>query len=202
MTWTVRRGERWHLAGPNGAGKSTLLSVVVGDHPQAYSNDVRLFGRRRGTGDTVWEVKRRIGFVSPEFYLTFGEPLTARRAAATGFTDTLVSPRTTPSQDAAVADLFAAFGLTGVAEVPFARLPGGAQRLVLLARALVKRPDLLVLDEPFQGLDADGLSRVRGWLAAHLRPEQALVLVTHHADELPAGLTHTLRLDGGRVVGC
>lgn len=199
VTWAIRRGERWAVIGPNGAGKSTLLSLLAGDHPQAFSNSVHLFGRRRGTGETVWELKRRIGFVSPEFHLCFGEPLTARRAIATGFGDTLVSRPTTPAQDAAVNRLLTAFGLANVADVPFARLPGGTQRLVLVGRAVVKEPDLLILDEPFQGLDADAVRQVRSWLANHLRPDQALVLVTHHLDELPP-TTHTLRLDNGQVV--
>src|SRR5206468_5713419 len=89
ITWTVRAGERWAVHGPNGSGKTTLLSLICGDHPQAYANDVRLFGRRRGSGESIWEVKRRIGLVSPELHLYYSEPLTAAQAAATGFYDVL-----------------------------------------------------------------------------------------------------------------
>src|SRR5204863_3517662 len=83
VTWTVRAGERWAVLGPNGSGKTTLLSLLCGDHPQAFSNDVRLFGRRRGTGERIWDVKRPVGLTSPEFHLYFTGPLTAERAAAT-----------------------------------------------------------------------------------------------------------------------
>ena len=103
------------MLGPNGSGKTTLLSLICGDHPQAYSNEVRVFGRRRGGGESIWDIKRRIGLVSPEMHLYFTEPLTADRAAATGFFDVLVSRPTTPEQDATVAELFAHFGIADLA---------------------------------------------------------------------------------------
>src|SRR5262249_20191842 len=154
VNWTVRAGERWAVVGPNGSGKTTLLSLLCGDHPQAYSNDVRLFGRRRGTGESIWDVKRNVGLVSPELHLYFTEPLTAVRAAATGFFDVLADRPTTPEQDATARRLFEEFGITPLMDRVFTRLSTGEQRLVLLVRALVKRPPLVILDEPFQGLDA------------------------------------------------
>jgi molybdate transport system ATP-binding protein len=199
VSWTVRRGERWGLLGPNGSGKTTLLSLVCGDHPQAYGNDVSVFGRRRGTGESIWDVKRRIGLVSPELHLYFTHPMTARAAAATGFFDVVTPRPTTPDQDAAVGRLFAEFGLAGVADRQFGRLSTGQQRLVLLVRVLVKDPELLILDEPFQGLDRPAVAHARAWLDANLRADQTLVFVTHHPDEVPAGVTRTLRLDAGRV---
>jgi molybdate transport system ATP-binding protein len=159
ITWTVRAGERWAVLGPNGSGKTTLLSLICGDHPQAYSNHVRVFGRQRGGGESIWDVKRRIGLVSPEVHLYFTEPLTADRAAATGFFDVLVPRPSTPAQNAAVRRLFAHFGIADLAERPFARLSTGQQRIVLLVRALVKDPPLLILDEPFQTLDAGTAAR-------------------------------------------
>ncbi len=202
VSWTVRAGERWALVGPNGAGKTTLLSLVCGDHPQAYSNDVKLFGRQRGSGESVWDVKRKIGLVSPELHLYFGGPLSAAEVAVTGFHDVLAFREATPGQAAAVSELFAAFDLTHLAGRPFARLSAGEQRLVLLARALVKRPPLLVLDEPFQGFDAATVARVRGWLDRELRSDQTLVFVSHLAAELPATVTHRLDLADGRVAAC
>jgi len=200
VSWTVRTGERWALVGPNGAGKTTLLSLVCGDHPQAYANDVRLFGRRRGTGESVWDVKRRIGLVSPEFHLYFHGPLTAFDVAITGFHDILAFRKATPEQADAVRELFAVLGLSHLADRPFGRLSTGEQRLILLARALVKRPPLLVLDEPFQGFDAATVGRIRDWLDRELHPDQALIFVSHQPGEIPHSVTHRLMLDAGRIV--
>jgi molybdate transport system ATP-binding protein len=201
VTWIVRPGERWAALGPNGSGKTTLLSLICGDHPQAYANDVSVFGRRRGTGESIWEVKRRIGLVSPELHLYFTHPMTARAAAATGFFDVVTPRPTAPQQDEAVRRLFAEFGLADVADRPFGRLSTGQQRLVLLVRALVKEPELLILDEPFQGLDRPAAEHARRWLDANLGVDQTLIFVTHHPEEIPASVTRFLRLDAGRVVG-
>jgi molybdate transport system ATP-binding protein len=200
VTWTVRAGERWAVLGPNGSGKTTLLSLLCGDHPQAYANDIRLFGRRRGTGESIWEIKQNVGLLTPELHLYFTEPMTAAQAAATGFADVVVSRPATPDQRAAVAGLFGRFGIADLAGRPFARLSTGEQRLVLLVRALVKRPPLLILDEPFQGLDHATILRARDFLDRELDPGQTVLFVTHHADEVPRTVTHRLRLDLGRVV--
>jgi molybdate transport system ATP-binding protein len=199
VDWTVRAGERWTLLGPNGSGKSTLLALLCGDHPQAYSNDVRLFGRRRGTGESIWEVKRDVGLVSPELHLYFTEPLTAFEAAVTGFHDVVTRRPASAVQAATVRELFDEFGVTSVADRSFARLSAGQQRLVLLARGLVKRPPLVVLDEPFQALDEAAAGRVRSWLERRLRPDQTLIFVTHRPEELPRTVTRRLRLEAGRV---
>jgi molybdate transport system ATP-binding protein len=201
VSWTVRAGERWAVLGPNGSGKTTLLSLICADHPQAYANDVRLFGRQRGTGESIWEIKERIGLVSPELHLYFSEPLTAAEVAATGFFDVLAYRRTTPGQDAMVREWFDHFGLAGLAERPFGRLSTGEQRLVLLVRALVKNPPLLVLDEPFQALDEQAIDHVRDWLDRRLRQDQTLIFVSHVPEEIPRTVTRRLRLEEGRVVG-
>jgi len=200
VSWEVRAGERWAVLGPNGSGKSTLLSLLCGDHPQAYSNDVRLFGRRRGSGETIWDVKRNVGLLSPELHLYFNEPLSAERAAATGFFDGLADQPTTPEQSARVRDLFAVLGADHLLGRAFRQLSTGEQRLVLFVRALVKRPPLLILDEPFQGMDTALVAQCREWLARELTPEQTLLFVTHDPAELPVGVSRTLRLDKGRVV--
>ena len=200
VSLTVHAGDRWAIVGPNGSGKTTLLSLLCGDHPQAYANDIRLFGSRRGSGETIWEVKRNVGLVSPEFHLYFTEPLTAERAAATGFFDSLADRPTTPEQEARIRELFAAFGITRLHGRSFRGLSVGEQRLVLLARALVKRPPLVILDEPFQGLDADRLEICRSYLDRELTEDQTLLFVTHELAELPRTVTRTLRLDRGQVV--
>jgi molybdate transport system ATP-binding protein len=200
VSWSVRAGERWALLGPNGSGKTTLLSLLCGDHPQAYSNDISLFGRRRGTGETIWDVKRNVGLLSPEFHLYFTGPLTAARTAATGFFDALADQPTTDEQNRTVAGLFGDLGISHLAGRAFKTLSTGEQRLVLLARALVKRPALLILDEPFQGMDSESTAHCRDWLDRNLSPQQTLLFVTHEPSELPRSVSQTLRLNKGRVV--
>jgi molybdate transport system ATP-binding protein len=199
VSWTVRAGERWAVVGPNGSGKTTLLSLLCGDHPQAYANEIRLFGRKRGSGETIWDVKRNVGLLSPEFHLYFSEPLTAERTVATGFFDSLSDRPITDEQTARIRDLFAAFGIAYLRERPFRTLSTGEQRLVLLLRALVKRPALLILDEPFQGLDLDAMHRCRAWLDREVGTDQTLLFVTHDPSELPRSVNRTLRLAAGRI---
>ena len=96
-------------------------------------------------------------------------------------------------------ELFGYFGITPLADRPFGRLSTGEQRLVLLVRALVKRPPLLILDEPFQGLDAATTELIRGWLDANLGADQTLIFVSHYAEEVPDTVNRRLRLEGGAV---
>lgn len=199
ITWAVRAGERWAVLGPNGSGKTTLLSLLCGDHPQAYGNDVRVFGRRRGTGESIWDVKRRIGLVSPEMHLYFSEPLTAHQAAVSGFFDVLVPRPATADQDATLSRLFAYFGIGDLTDRPFGRLSTGQQRIVLLIRALIKDPPLLILDEPFQTLDAGAISRARTWIDDHLPADRTVLFVTHNEADLPRTVTRRLRLLDGAV---
>jgi molybdate transport system ATP-binding protein len=198
LSWTVRPGERWALTGPNGAGKSTLLSLLNGDNPQAYGKDITLFGRRRGTGESIWDIKRHIGYVSPELLHYFPGQLTCRQVVETGFTDKLVRAATTPAQRALATRWLRVLHLETRADQPLRQLPASQQRLVLVARALVKSPPLLLLDEPGQGLDAGQLAHFRAVLDALCQATSvAVVYVSHYARELPASLTRALRLAAG-----
>jgi molybdate transport system ATP-binding protein len=199
ISWTVRAGERWAVLGPNGSGKSTLLSLLCGDHPQVYSNDVRLFGRQRGSGESIWDIKEKVGLLSPELHLYFTEPMTAFQAAATGFHDVLAPRRVDCDQAATVRDLFAYFDIEALGERSFRTVSTGEQRLVLLVRALVKRPPLLILDEPFQSLDEELIARARRWLDDYLLPKQTLLFVSHYAEEIPVSATRRLELEQGRI---
>ena len=199
VNWRVRAGERWVLSGANGAGKSTLLSLLAGDHPQAFAQAVRLFGRRRGDG-TLAEWKARVGLASGELHQYFREPLTLRQAVHTGFTEGLVPRPAAESERARVEYLLAEFRLAGVAGRPFRTLSAGQQRLGLVARALARDPELLILDEPFAPLDAAATAFARDWLDRHLSPAQTLLFVGHRRDEWPRTLTHELALAAGRVV--
>lgn len=200
LSWTVRAGERWALLGPNGSGKTTLLSLLCGDHPQAYSNRVRLFGRQRGQGESIWDVKKQVGLISPELHLFFHEPLTVEETISTGFIDTMARQPTNDNQKSRVAELLQQFDILPLVRRRFSTLSTGEQRLVLILRALVKRPKLLIMDEPFQGLDATAIRHCRHWLDQHLTAGQTLLFVTHWPDEIPDSVTHRLQLDQGRVV--
>ncbi len=200
INWTVNIGERWALIGPNGSGKTTLLSLACGDHPAAFGNDVRLFGKRRGTGESIWDVKRQIGIVSPELHQYFTVPMKAWQAAATGFHDNLTPIPSTPEQKAEVLRHFEEFGIEDIAQRKFAQLSTGTQRLVLFIRAIIKKPSLLILDEPFQAMDSDTIGRLKHWLETKFQPEQTLILVTHHTNELPESITHRITLQSGLVV--
>jgi len=199
VNWSVHRGERWAILGPNGSGKTTLLSLLCGDHPQAFANDIRFFGRRRGGGETIWEVKKRIGLVSPEMHQYFPRMLTAREAVASGFCDRFAPETLTADQCRRVDDLLAHFRLLFHASHRWWQLSTGTQRLLLFLRAVVKRPELLILDEPFQAMDASTIRGIHDWLASELAPQQTLLIVVHDPVELPSLMTHTLRLNAGRV---
>jgi molybdate transport system ATP-binding protein len=201
IDWTVRPGERWALLGPNGAGKTTLLSLILGDNPQAYANDVTLFDRRRGSGESIWEIKRQIGWVAPELHLTYPRGVTCLEVVCSGFFDSVgLHRRPSPEQRAAARRWMERLGLSQYEVRAFGELSEGLQRLLLLARAVVKEPALLVLDEPCQGLDAAHRDRVLHIVdAIGARLDSSLIYVTHDSHALPASISHLLRLDRGRV---
>ncbi|MBR5724240.1 MAG: ATP-binding cassette domain-containing protein [Bacteroidales bacterium] len=196
LDWTVRQGEHWALTGANGSGKSTLLSLVCADNPQAYACDIELFGRPRGTGETIWEVKRHIGFVSPELHRAFQVDAPALDIVASGLFDTEGLYRhPSPEQYACARGWMDEFGIRALAERPFLRLSSGEQRLCLVARAFVKDPPLYILDEPLHGLDEPQRRRVKALLDRFCgAPGKTLVMVTHYPEEYPACIDHSLTL--------
>jgi molybdate transport system ATP-binding protein len=194
FTWVIRKGERWGLLGENGSGKSTLMALAAGDHPRVYAQDVRLFGSRRGTGESIWDLKKRMGQVAPEIQTYARHNLTLAQMVATGITDRFVPGGVTADQEAAILDLLAELGLGELADRPYPQVPTGAQRLVWLARALAKAPELLLLDEPFQGMDSRSITLGRAAISRRLRPETTLVMSTHDPAELPEGVDRWMRL--------
>ncbi|HTL56619.1 MAG TPA: ATP-binding cassette domain-containing protein [Candidatus Limnocylindrales bacterium] len=202
VSWTVRKGESWSLLGPNGAGKSTLLSLILGDNPQGYVNDVEVFGQRRGTGESILEMKRRIGCVSPELHLHFNNAASCFEVVASGFYETLgLFEQPAPSRRRAVRRWLKAFKMLEFANTPLFALSLGQQRMALLARALVKRPHLLILDEPCQGLDAAHRRLFLKILDTLLREKTVTAIyVTHRPDEIPRSIQRVLRLVKGRVM--
>ena len=196
IDWTVRAGESWALLGPNGSGKTTLLSLILGDNPQVYTNDVVVFGCPRGSGESIWEIKEHIGWVSPELHLHFNDSATCFEVVASGFHDTVGLFQPASARQRAVARRWLAqFQLLEFARRPLFSLSAGLQRMVLLARALVKNPRLLILDEPCQGLDAAHRDLFVRAVDTLIRAGAVTAIyVTHRPDEIPPSIKRVLRL--------
>lgn len=196
LDWTVNGGERWALSGTNGSGKSTLLSLVCADNPQSYACRISLFGRKRGSGESIWDIKKHIGYVSPEMHRAYLKQLPAVDIVASGLYDSVGLYRKVQEKDRAVCEWWMdIFGIAELKDRNFLQLSSGEQRLVLLARAFVKDPELLVLDEPLHGLDARNRQLVREVIDTFCqRRGKTLIMVTHYEEELPKCIDHSLRL--------
>ena len=196
LDWTVMRGEKWALSGENGAGKSTLLSLVCADNPQSYACDISLFGRKRGTGESIWEIKKHIGYVSPEMHRAYLKNLPVLEIVASGLHDSIGLYKRPKEDQMAVCEWWMdIFGIAALKEKPFLQLSSGEQRLALLARAFVKDPELLILDEPLHGLDTYNRRRVKKIIEAFChRKDKTMIMVTHYESELPDTITNRLCL--------
>ncbi|ERK09553.1 putative molybdenum transport ATP-binding protein modF [Serratia fonticola AU-P3(3)] len=192
LSWQVNPGEHWQIVGPNGAGKSTLLSLITGDHPQGYSNDLTLFGRRRGSGETIWDIKRHIGYVSSSLHLDYRVSSSVRNVILSGFFDSIgIYQAVSDRQHQLTSQWLALLGLGAMGDAPFHSLSWGQQRLALIARALVKHPALLILDEPLQGLDPLNRQLVRRFVDVLIQQGSTqLLFVSHHAEDAPQCITH------------
>ncbi|PUZ27708.1 molybdate transport system ATP-binding protein [Chitinophaga costaii] len=202
INWTILPNDKWALLGPNGAGKSTLLSLINADNPQSYANNISLFDRQRGSGESIWDIKRRIGFVSPELHQYFTSQAHCLQIVASGFHDTIGALRgNTPEQLDIAMGWMKVLDIDQYANQPFKQVPESIQRIALLARALVKNPPLLIFDEPFQGLDAKQKEHFKQVIASlcDVLPV-TLIFVTHYLEELPASVDKFLRLDKGHQV--
>ncbi|MFI3283360.1 MAG: ATP-binding cassette domain-containing protein [Rikenellaceae bacterium] len=196
LTWSVKRGEMWALSGENGAGKSTLLSLICADNPQSYACDITLFGRKRGTGESIWDIKRHIGYVSPEMHRAYSISASCIEIVASGLHDTVGLFKKMKPEDVEVCEFWMEiFGILKLKDRNFMQISSGEQRLVLLARAFVKDPELLILDEPLHGLDMRNRRLALDVIEAFCRREgKSLILVTHYKNELPASITNSLFL--------
>ena len=196
LDWTVRCGEKWALSGDNGSGKSTLLSLVCADNPQSYACDIALFGRKRGSGESIWEIKKHIGYVSPEMHRAYLKNLPAIDIVASGLHDSIGLYRKMQEKDRAVCEWWMdIFGIADPKDRNFLQLSSGEQRMVLLARAFVKDPELLILDEPLHGLDMRNRRLVKDVIEAFCeRKDKTMIMVTHYREELPAVITNALYL--------
>lgn len=197
LDWEVKCGEKWSLSGPNGAGKSTLLSLVYADNPQSYANTLYLFDRKRGSGESIWEIKKRIGYVSPEMHLYYMENVPAIQIVGSGYFDSVgLFRKCNAEQEEGALKWMKIFGIDNLKDRSFMTLSSGEQRLALLARAFVKDPDLIILDEPLHGLDISNKKLAASVIESFCsRPGKTLIYVTHYPNELPECVDRHFRLE-------
>ncbi|WP_432463994.1 molybdate ABC transporter ATP-binding protein ModF [Agarivorans sp. QJM3NY_33] len=201
LTWSIEAGQHWQIRGPNGCGKSTLLNLIFGDHPQCYSNQIEVLGYSRGSGESIWEIKRQIGMVSSSLHLQYRVNCSALEVVLSGLYDSIGIYQQVSELERQQAKLWLElFGLTELANCGFKSLSYGQQRLLLIARALVKGPALLLLDEPCQGLDflqrrlvLNALERVAKYQLSHL------VYVTHHQQDALPSIHHFIDFVDGKI---
>ena len=196
LNLTVMNGEHWALTGENGAGKSTLLSIVCADNPQAYANDIVLFGHKRGSGESIWDIKKHIGYISPEMHRAFIRDYPAIDVVASGLHDTVgLYKKPRPEQVEICEFWMDMFGVVQYKDTSFLKLSSGEQRLVLLARTFVKDPSLLILDEPLHGLDMKNRRLVKDIIETFCeRRNKTLIMVTHYQEEFPKCIDHSIFL--------
>jgi molybdate transport system ATP-binding protein len=206
LSWTMKSGENWVILGPNGCGKTTMLNLVTGDNPQAYANKIYLFGRRRGSGESIWDIKRKTGMVSSEFQIRYRKPITAFEVVLSGFFDTVGLYRDYTSEHKQTAEQWLeVLGIADKSDRIFNHLSHGEQRMMLLARSMVKMPQILILDEPYQGLDRINRGRILDAIdVIGGNSGTNIIYVTHYPDEIPSCMTHILlfekRPNGGYSV--
>ena len=197
LDWEVKCGEKWSLSGTNVAGKSTLLSLVYADNPQSYANTLYLFDRKRGSGESIWEIKKRIGYVSPEMHLYYMENVPAIQIVGSGYFDSVgLFRKCNAEQEEGALKWMKIFGIDNLKDRSFMTLSSGEQRLALLARAFVKDPDLIILDEPLHGLDISNKKLAASVIESFCsRLGKTLIYVTHYPNELPECVDRHFRLE-------
>ncbi|WP_321367861.1 molybdate ABC transporter ATP-binding protein ModF [uncultured Desulfuromusa sp.] len=184
VNWRINKGEHWQVKGPNGCGKSTLLGLLFGDHPQCYSNDIQIFGKQRGSGETIWEIKKHIGMVSSALHLQYRVDCSALQVILSGFYDSIgLYQKATRREQEIAKEWLAILHMTPFTHTSFRKLEYGQQRLLLVARAIVKQPTLLILDEPYQGLDYLGRRLIKNALELIARENLSQLLYVSHYQE-------------------
>ena len=184
INWTIRKGEFWQLTGPNGAGKSTLLSMIYGNNPKAFGADLSLFGRQKGSGESVWEIKKKIGYFSPSSTELFSRRNSAEQMVISGLTDSIgLYKKPTAIQLELAHQWLNIIKLTNFSGTPFNQLNQLHQRLVMIVRAMIKHPPLLILDEPSTGLDDAGAATLTQLINSFANESRTAIIYVSHRKE-------------------
>ena len=184
INWTINRGEFWQLVGPNGSGKTTLLTMINGDNPKAFNQDLTLFGKRKGTGETVWEIKQKVGYLTPSMTDLFSTRHTVEEMIVSGFLDSIGLYKIPSDIQLRLANEWIdLIEMTHLKNKPFCSLSLGQQRLALVARAMVKHPPLLILDEAMSGLDDHNAAIVISLINKIAAESKTTILLVSHRIE-------------------
>lgn len=197
LDWTIEPNQHWQLSGPNGSGKTGLLSLITGDHPQCYVNDIFVFGFQRGNGESIWQIKQFIGYVSTALQWEYKVGTGLRNVIISGFYDSIgLYTKATEKQKQIADEWLKLLGMSDRADTPFNKLSYGDQRLLLIARAMVKHPPLLILDEPCLGLDDMNRQLVLALIEKICAGTETSVLyVNHHPEDQIKGIENYLALE-------
>ncbi|SHJ83269.1 molybdate transport system ATP-binding protein [Maribacter aquivivus] len=185
INWTVKKGDFWQLSGANGSGKSTMLSMIFGDNPKAYGQEIYLFRNKKGSGESVWDIKQKIGYYTPAMTLKFNGRHSVEHMLISGLNDS-VGLYTIPTelQKRIVKQWLHILNMYPIKNTYFNALSTGQQRLVMTARAMVKRPPILILDEPTAGMDDDAASLLVSLVNKFANEtETAIIFVSHRKEK-------------------
>ncbi|QCX41084.1 ATP-binding cassette domain-containing protein [Aureibaculum algae] len=195
ITWDVKKGEFWQLIGPNGSGKSTILSLITGDNPKAYGQNIYIFDKKKGTGESIWDIKSRIGHFSTNIAELFKRNQTVGQMILSGFFDSIgLYKEPSDLQQHKAEQWLEIIKMTHLKDTYFNRLTLGQQRLVLIVRALVKQPPLLILDEPVEGLDQENTNLVTELINTLLEKTEITILYVSHTIEKSLAPTNIFEL--------
>jgi molybdate transport system ATP-binding protein len=184
INWTIKKNEFWHLKGPNGSGKTTLLSMIYGNNTKAYGQEIYLFGKKKGTGESVWDIKQRIGYISPSMLELFKRNHTVEQMIISGFFDSVGLYQTpSTSQVHTAAMWMEVLNLSKEKSTSFLKLSPAIQRLILIARAMIKHPPLLILDEPLIHVDDEGTALIIALINKIAKESETSILFVSHRDE-------------------